>query len=148
MASDHYVLDTEVLVVASMGDQALCLDAVALLHAIRERHLIALDNEGEIMREYSRYMRPATLVAQWWSQMVTRRKISYYSSRLTRLHAAKLRDVSFHASDCKFVGVACRTPSKLLVAEESGYWQAAVVQCLQDDIRLNVLRIKDALSRA
>ena len=148
MAISEWVVDTQILEIASTGEHPLALDAAALLRAIRECHLVAIDCEGEIVHEYDPHLRPGTLAEQWWAQMNQRAKIRWHSHRLSQARRRKLSQLGFDASDWKFVGVASRTASRLLVAEESDYWAPAVAHCIQNEMRISLVRITEAVQQA
>ncbi len=147
MAADEWVIDTQILEIASAGDDPLTLPAAALLHAILERHYLALDAEQEIFAEYSRHLRRGTLAAEWWRQLTLRGKLVSRSNKLTNAQRRALTRLKFDTTDWKFVGVASRTPSRLLVAEESDHWQPDVAHYIQNDMRIALLRVRDAEKR-
>ena len=147
MTAHEWVVDTQVLVVASSGDH-LCLDAATLLRSILENHFVALDHDNEIIAEYSRRVPAGSLAARWWAEMNRRGRFVYHSSRLSQRNRRRLERVRFDPSDWKFVGVARRTLSRLLVAEESDYWEPSVAQCIQNEVGISLLKVTAALERA
>jgi hypothetical protein len=147
MTAHEWVLDTQVLVVASSGDH-LCLDAATLLRSILENHFVALDYDSEIIAEYSRRVPANSLAARWWTEMNQRGRFVFHSSKLTQRNRRRLERVRFDPSDWKFVGVASRTASRLLVAEESDYWEPSVAQCIQNEMGISLLKVTAALGRA
>jgi len=148
VTAHEWVLDTQILEIASTGEDPLCLDAAALLCAIRDRHFLAIDSEGEIQREYQPYLRPGTVAAQWWAQMNQRGRLCYHSHQLQRRHRRALAALSFDISDWKFVGVAYGIPSRLLVAEERHYWNPPVADYIHNDMHIALTHTQDALARA
>jgi hypothetical protein len=148
MAISEWVLDTQILEIASTGEHPLALDAAALLCAIRDRHLLAIDCEGEIVHEYDPYLRPGTLAEQWWTQMNQRGKLRYHSHQLKQRQRRALAALRFDPSDWKFVGVACRTASHLLVAEEPDYWDPQVADYLVNHMHIVLLRTNETATAA
>jgi len=148
MAMTEWVLDTQILEIASTAEHPLVLDAAALLRAIRDRHLLAIDCESEILHEYVPYLRPGTVAAQWWVQMNQRGKLRYHSHQLKQRHHRALAALRFDPSDKKFVGVAYRTPTHLLVAEEPDYWDPPVEDYLVNHMHIVLLRTDEAATAA
>lgn len=142
----EWVLDTWVLRVAADVSDDLALDALALLREILEHHSIALDAEGHIWREYQRNIAPKSHVEKWWALMVSRGRTVRCSGKLDRRPEEHLLEsLKFHNDDLPFVGVACKTKSRLLVAEESDYTDQ-VAQYLKLELGVQVLGIRDALN--
>jgi hypothetical protein len=106
-----------------------------------------LDYEGAILTEYQRYMPRASFAAAWWSYVSKRKGIVYYSGRLTEAQKRTLRGCRLHDDDWKFVGVATKTSDRLLVSEDSDFWDQAAMACLRDDFRLTLLRVAEAEAR-
>ncbi len=122
-AEVEWVLDTWVLVKAGDIDFEGWWDAVDLLDEISRRHRLALDTERSIDAEYLRNIKPRTIVARWWTdiQRRTGRTVRYSSTPHKRDSSHLLNRLHFDSSDLKFVAVASKTSSRLLVAEESDY---------------------------
>lgn len=147
MAGDEWVVDTNILGIASAGNNPLSLAAVSLLHSILERHCLAVDPERQIIAEYTRYLSDWKHAAEWWRQLTLRRKLVFHSNKLTQTKKRALERLKFDTTDWKFLGVALRTPAHLLVAEESDYWEPAVASYIQNDLGISLLRVQDAVKR-
>jgi hypothetical protein len=143
-----YVLDTQILIEASKGDTDLSLEAVDLLNAIRRRHRLAVDDANKILEEYYRHLGRGSHGHTWLSAMFRENLLSYHPHRLSARRIRALDAIRFDPSDVKFVGVACRTFDKVLVAEEDDYWNHQSCRCLQSELGLTLLRIVDAAAHA
>jgi hypothetical protein len=148
VAPSEWVLDTGILEIASTGEDPRCLKAAALLDATVDRHLVALDVEGDIRKEYARHISTGTHAAVWWSQIGLRKRLVFHSHKLPTTHRRGLTAAQFDPSDWKFVGVALRTPTRLLVAEDSDYWAPPAAQYIQNAMRISLLRITEAVQQA
>lgn len=148
MPSQEWVLDTEILEIASAGDHPQSLAAVSLLHSILVHHALAVDPEGQILAEYERHLRRGSHAQQWWQQMTIKGRIAKRSHRLKNVDERALGHLRFDRDDWKFVGVAAKTPSHLLVAEESDYWAPAVAAFLANNMSIVLLRVAEAAARA
>ena len=143
-----WVIDTCVLAVATPTNEQ-ALDAIHFLNEVLRSHCIAVDEQGEIEREYQPYMRWGSIASWWWQKMVGQAgKIWRFDGRLTQHHRQHLLGrLNFDPSDAKFIAVASRTSNRLLVSEDSDY-NADVKDYLEKEMDVAVLSLGDALARA
>jgi len=142
-----FVVDTWVLATCHESNSDDSLDAIGLLHALLNSHRIVLDLEGDIEREYKPYIwmgGKGGIVSTWWRKMMRRGdKFYYLSNTVPSHHKSHLRDkLGFDSSDLKFVGVASRTTSGYLIAEESDYSQP-VRDYIAADLNVTVLGLAE-----
>lgn len=140
------VLDTFVLKVGQNADDERSLDVLALLHGINSSHTIAVDYGHLILGEYFRNI-PSDCHAGKWLGVVSSRsdKLVFRDGRVTNVHRdILLNQLHFDRSDLVFVGVAARTPDRILVSEESDYSEN-IKEYLLDEIGVRVVSIHEAL---
>ena len=149
MKNCQWVVDTWVLETAENPEDDRALSAIAFLTEILENHCIAVDEEGEIVKEYHQgHIKPQTLVALWWALIQGRGKIYRYSKSFSKGHSQYLlQRLRFDPSDIKFVAIASKTGDKFLVSEDSHYTEA-VQQYLRQPLGITVFSISDALLKA
>lgn len=146
MPALEWVLDTNVLAAASNTDDPLFFEAAQLLGKVQDTQLLAVDSQGEIESEYRSHINRSRHMIRWWEQMHLRSGVVYRAGFLTRAQRRYLLDTRFDPSDWKFVAVALRA-SRLLVTEDSDYWEPKVATYLSDNLGMSVLSIEQALRR-
>ena len=134
-----WVIDTDVLARANDGDEHHdhCFNVLQLLGTIRmSGHVIAIDDEGRIDREYRRNLDPAGMVNRLLIRLGKDNQIRYVSGRLTNRIERGLRRLRFDSDDDVFVAVATKTSTGRLVAEESDYSDPVVDYLSSQGVRV------------
>lgn len=149
MQSCEWVLDTWVLKTAISMEHGKQWDSLSLLLEIEKKHKIALDQKGEIEKEYRRYYTTDLLLKKWWKLMITRTgKISHKTGHIPqRTRKRLINDLAFHHDDVKFVDVAYQTDDKFLVSEDSDYTDT-IKNYLKDELGISCLQVAEALAKA
>jgi len=142
----EWVVDTGILVTGSDAYNDLCIKALRLLDSILTSGYLALDHEDGIRDEYGPYVRPGTHAAMWWSQMARLGRFVFYSGKLPRRVSEQLTRLKFDTDDWKFLGVASRTQSHFLVAEESDFWKDDVDLYIKNDMKIVLMKIREAVA--
>ena len=134
-----WVIDTDVLARANDGDESHdhCFNVLQLLGTIRmSGHVIVVDDEGKVDREYRRNLDPAGMVNRLLIRLGKNNQMRYVSGRLTNRIERELRRLRFDSDDDVFVAVASRTSTGRLVAEESDYSTSVVDYLASEGIRV------------
>ena len=134
-----WVIDTDVLARADDGDEHHdhCFNVLQLLGTIRmSGHVIVVDYEGKIDREYRRNLDPAGMVNRLLIRLGKDNQIRYVSGQLNNRIERGLRHLRFDSDDDVFVAVATRTSTRRLVAEESDYSDPVVDYLLSEGVRV------------
>ena len=112
------VIDTSVVHLARSPSDELSL----LQQVMQQRHTLAVDHEGHILKEYYRHVdfTVNSPVGEWFGVML--QHLEWMSGQLSdqqvdTLEAAGFRDNDDHP----FIGVAIRTDSGLLLHSDSDY---------------------------
>jgi hypothetical protein len=145
VSEKEWTIDTNILMIASDGEADLCLSACSLLDHVLRNGILAVDVENDIRTEYERNVVPRSHAAKWLAMMTMRGGFTYVSGRLMSAQDAKLAESRFDPADRKFVGVALKTDSKFLVAEESDFWEPNAERCIKGDLGVILMRIDEAL---
>jgi predicted nucleic acid-binding protein len=136
----HWVIDTWVIVKCLDLSSPEYLDCLGFLLKTLENGIIYIDLEGEIMREYYRYIRAKTIVSKWWEK-ITREtgRLAFFSNKLDNRYKDRLLcELHFDPDDIKFVGVASKTNDKLLVSGDSDY-SREICDYLSQQLNIKVL---------
>ena len=112
---------------------------------LRKQHYIVLDHEKEIQGEYERCFnlvnnQASRALRKWFRSILKRNRSNCLDRRCKR----RLRALVFDQDDWPFIGVCVKSANKNLVAEESDY-TPEVREYLNDDLKINVLSIEEAL---
>ena len=122
MEGEEWVIDTQVLVRGHHPTLEADLDAVAYINNVRTSHHIALDFQGEIQKEYTKYIKKHIPFRLWWEAMWKSNRVIQRDGLLGNRHRNQLLDdLHFDRDDLPFVAVASKGISKFLVADESDY---------------------------
>lgn len=118
----HWVIDTWVIEKCNPIDNE-CIDCVRFLIGVLDYGAICLDNEGEIMKEYSCHIKSHSFISKWWDRIVREKgHLCFFSGKLAAKHIEHLLDnLHFDPADIKFVGVASKTNDRLLASGDSDY---------------------------
>ena len=144
-----WVIDTDVLARANDGDERHdhCFNVLQLLGTLRmSGHVIVVDDEGRIDREYRRNLDPTGMVNRLLIRLSKGNQIRYVSGQLTNRIERGLRRLGFDSDDDVFVAVATRTSTRRLVAEESDYSDTVVGYLSSQGVR--VIDCETALAEA
>lgn len=117
-----WVIDTDVLVRAENITTQHGLNMMRMLTcALASKDLIAVDDDGYILKEYRRNLNPTAWVSSMilWFQRQSR--IEFKKGDIPARLKSRLNDLRFDNDDHPFIAVASRTGSGKLVAEESDY---------------------------
>ncbi len=152
MSFVRWVVDACVLYQAAKSN----LDAVGFLCAIRERHGIALDQEGVIEDQYSCLIRETSLqnsfVKEWFIDLNDRPCGIYrYASRVPSSNKQHLcHSLGMRDDDLVYVGVACQTVDKTIVTEDlgPGDFGPSACQYLEEKLNIAVMPIVEAYKKA
>ena len=66
----QWVVDAWVFEKCNDFSSSICLDCTGFLSVILENGTLCVDVEGEIQKEYYRYIKPRTFLSRWWDKMV------------------------------------------------------------------------------
>lgn len=117
-------VDTTVIGNSARGD----MDSIEILNRIKRSSMIVLDDEGEILDEYSRCIQRAKanktaawLLMQAWLASVLDRNARSVNCCLTRNEQDALANLRFDRTDWKFIKTCKHSCSKELIAVESDY---------------------------
>lgn len=120
--------------------------------AVGQSHGIAMDIQGKIEKEYELPRQQIAVIGLWFSHLQSiEGKICRLDSRVFNKNRRKLREsLHFHDDDMVYVGVACKTPDKLIVSEDrsSGDFDECVCQYLNEALGITVLHIAEACDKA
>lgn len=134
-----WVIDTDVLVRADEFDERHdhFINVMQLLGTmLRSEHVIAVDYEHKIRKEYRENLDPAGWVHKLLRKFVKGGRVVYKSGKLTNRISRKLRLMNFDTDDDVFVAVAYRSSSRRLVAEESDYTDSIIDYLESEGVRI------------
>lgn len=148
MASLWWVVDACVLYEVSKGN----LQAFDFLLALLKRHGLALDQGWIIQGQYTPVLYRDAFLKSWFTHLNdTPGKIQWFASDVSSRHRKQLvQSLGFHDDDLVYIGVALRTPDKLVVSEdrEPGDFDDPVCQYLEQNFSISVLCIAEACEKA
>jgi hypothetical protein len=154
---NQWVVDTWVLDEAVKIGSPNYISAQTFLMLVLDRHHLALDYNNVILTQYQHAVgrcrsQPGRLPPEWlqkWiAEVIAKGNIYYHDGKVPNKHWKPLlaAPLAFDDDDETFVGVAYRTPDKLLVSEESDY-SDEVKQYLSEETGIQVLTVLEAKDR-
>lgn len=147
------VLDANVLGIAKQDRHPLQIDAVNLLCCFRQRHTLALDANGELMKQYRRCLGcwmsnnypPPIVHTLFYKHLYGRKRTTQVSAKLSAKQKQLLKSVKFHCKDYILVAIALRTKGRLIVTEDKGLHTPEVLKMLKSEFYVEILGIQAAL---
>jgi len=141
---------------ATKLDSPQFFEAQGLLTTLLDQHHPALDVGGVVQRQYERCIarcrQPGRLspewLKKWFASVMARGRVYWHDGSVPRRHWRALLSApySFDDDDEAFVGVAHRTPDKLLVSEDGDY-TTDVKAYVSEHLGVQVLTVGEARER-
>ena len=147
------VVNASVLGIAKQDGHKLQVHAVHLLCYFRERHILVVDANGELVKQYRRCVGkvmgnnyPPPVVHQLlYTHLWNNKRIVYVSAKLSSKQKRLLKSVNYPHKDYILVAIALRTKDRLIVTEDEGLHTPDIVEMLKNEFRTRIFHIQAAL---
>jgi len=153
-----WVIDTNILYLAG-GDASSVIkknsfdkraddiiNAIKLLKTIYKKDYLVIDTECNILEQYNKCLKHthSSFLIDWLKEMKnTPGKLKFVSPNLDPCHRKKLEELKFDEDDYLFVGTANNSNDKLIISEDSDYYEDEVYDYLTHEMDIIVGKLGD-----